>query len=306
MNTVIIPTHNKRDDVLRCLREVLAQARAVGDVEAIVIDDGSVDGTQAAVESVAAEGVPLRCLRLGGRGPAAARNAGIAAARGDAVVMVDDDAVPQPGWLAAMLAPFADPEVVGVEGKVQPVGGEGWGPLGMSPRNLQGGVFLTCNIAYRRPALLDVGGFDEGFPYPAFEDTDVAMQMRRLGRIAWAPDAVVHHPRRRWTLRRAVREIRFNEALTRFALRYGCLGWADRPTRHPRARIALAAIVTLPLGRLRKGFSCLRTTPGAALRFMAIAALQGWAAAALVWPAMAKGSRGVRERIGLPTGGARP
>ena len=295
MISIIIPTHNKCEDVQRCLSEVLAHAATHGDAEVIVIDDGSTDGTEARLRD--SEGVPFTYCRLPGNGPARARNEGIARAQGDIVIMVDDDAIPQPAWLDAILAPFSDTEVVGVEGKVVPVGGQGWGPLGTSPRNLSGGVYLTCNIAYRRDALLAVGGFDEGFPFPAFEDTDLAMQMKKLGRIAWAPDALVHHPRRKWSFRRAIYEIRFNEALTRFALRYRCLGWTDRPARSPFLAVAYSAVIALPLGRTLRGLRSFPNRPGPALHYTCIAACQGMVAAFLVWLAIRKARANMGQRL---------
>ena len=64
-----------------------------------------------------------------------------------------------------------------------------------------------------------------------------------------------------WTLRWAIYEIPSHEALTRFAPRYGCLGWNDRPTRMPRARVAWSAIVTLPGWRILRGMRSIPTHP---------------------------------------------
>lgn len=280
--SIVMPTHNKREDSLLCAREVIRQAENLRNCELIVVDDGSKDGTCDSFGRFDPGSVPFTYLRLAGSGPAVARNTGIASARGEIVVMVDDDAVPQDGWLAALLAPFDRPEVVGVEGMVLPVGGEAWGPMGMSPSNLSGGVYLTCNCAYRRIDLLAVGGFDEGFRYPAFEDTDLAMQMLARGEVIWSPKSVVHHPRRRWSLQRAMRELKFNEALLRFTRRYKCLGWTDRPTKHPRIRILFASVFTLPIGRIFSALSKLRSHPLESLRFISICLLQAFAAVVVV------------------------
>ena len=300
MISIIMPTHNKVRDVTTCLTEVFDQIAPRKNVEVVVVNDGSRDETPQVLDALAAKHPEMRVINLAGGGPARARNAGIASARGDLVVMLDDDVVPLSGWLDALLFPFRDAEVIGVEGRVIPVGGEEWGPLGMAPRNSGGGVYLTCNIAFRRGVLLEFGGFDEGFPYPAFEDTDLAMQALQRGSIAWAPNAIVEHPRRCWSLARAVREIRFNEALVRFAARYRCMGWIEKPTNWPRLRVAWSAIIALPVGRILRGLRDLPRTPVPAIRFCVIAALQGMLALALIWPPIVRGGRSTPRLSSLP------
>jgi len=86
--SVVIPTYNRRDLVLRAVRSVLAQT--FGDFEILVVDDGSTDDTAAAVGGL--EDPRIRFLALSpNRGPSAARNAGIAAARGPWISLLDSD-----------------------------------------------------------------------------------------------------------------------------------------------------------------------------------------------------------------------
>ena len=282
--SIIVPTHNKKEDLQKCLLGILDQDFDGRKIELIVIDDGSRDGTKEAIKRLNNDSIEFRYIRLEGYGPAKARNIGISHARGEVVCMVDDDAVPQERWFMELIKPFENQnDVIGVEGKVVP-SGEDHGPLGMSPVNDSGGVFLTCNIAYRRNILLKVGGFDEGFPFPAFEDTDLAAQMKKYGRIVWAPDAVVHHPRRRWSLKRALREIKFYKSLLRYARRYEAMGWEGRKTRHPICRTIWSAIIAMPIGRVLKGFKALKTYPIQSVEFIFISLAQGLAATLLIWP----------------------
>lgn len=299
MISLVIPTHNKVHDIETCLQAATALIGDRQDVEIIVVDDGSRDDTPDVLRKIAEKQSRLRILTLEGGGPARARNAGIAASRGEIVAMLDDDVVPHAGWLDAILEPFSSPQVVAVEGKVIPIGGEHWGLLGMAPRNPEGGVYLTCNLAMRKSTLVAIGGFDEGFPYPAFEDTDLAMQAMQKGQIAWAPNAVVHHPRRQWTLARALREIRFNEALLRFALRYGCLGWEGRPTRWPRLRVLWSALISLPGGRILKGLRAFSAAPKSSCIYCTISAVQALAALVLIWPPMLRAGRAAPRANGL-------
>ncbi|MEV4186537.1 glycosyltransferase family 2 protein, partial [Streptosporangium canum] len=114
-------------------------------------------------------------------GAAAARNLGLASARGDVVAFLDDDSSPCPGWTESLLAPYADDDVIGVRGRVAvrwSTGKPDWFPaelawvLGVpctgSPAepgqidDLYGGA-----LSFRREVLAEAGGFPEdadGFP----------------------------------------------------------------------------------------------------------------------------------------------
>jgi GT2 family glycosyltransferase len=244
-----------------------------GPFEILVCDDGSNDVDSARIRDVCGMDGRIRYLKQPPRGPAAARNLGIACARASIVAFTDSDTLPEPGWLQAIVAPFSDADVVGVEGPVRtPTSAQS--PLEEAPRNENGHVFLTANMAYRRAALVEVGGLDEAFPYPAFEDVDLALCVSKLGKLAFAPTALVIHPWRKMTLQSSLRRMRNLDWLLVTALRHGCLGWKDRPTQYPRCRVALAAAVTLPLGRLRKGITFLTKAPVDALRRIGISLVE--------------------------------
>ncbi|MFN0028455.1 MAG: glycosyltransferase family 2 protein [Acidimicrobiales bacterium] len=107
--TVVIPTRDRKRLVLRALRSALAQHGAT--VQAVVVDDGSVDGTAAAVAAAHPE---VRLIRHDqALGSSVARNVGIEAARTPWVAFLDDDDVWAPGKLAAQLAALAQPRVDG-------------------------------------------------------------------------------------------------------------------------------------------------------------------------------------------------
>ena len=108
MLSVIIPTYNTASMTLRCCRAVLAQLPR--DAEVIVVDDGSTDGTQ---QTMPAE---VRVVRLErNSGFAVAANAGVAAARGDLLLILNSDALVQEGALQTMIDAFAD-ERLGIAG----------------------------------------------------------------------------------------------------------------------------------------------------------------------------------------------
>ncbi len=186
--SVVIPTRNRCGWLLEAVDAVCAQAYA-GGFEVVVVDDGSTDGTAAAVRQ--ASGVTV--VDGGGRGPAAARNTGIAAARGEVVAFLDDDCLPQEGWLESIAMVAA---VKGAAGGVTCMSSDGslvseFDSVRWNEANEDGAV-LSCNCAFRREIL--AGGFDDNFLLPGCEDADLTERLRRSGVcIARAPEAIVIH-----------------------------------------------------------------------------------------------------------------
>src|SRR5438034_6708463 len=114
--TVAIPTRNRRARLIPLLERLIPQAADVG-ADILVVDNGSSDGTVEAVRALA--GDTVRCIVEPGAGATRARNAGARAARGEVAAFIDDDALPRPGWLAALLDPFSNPRVACAGGRVR-------------------------------------------------------------------------------------------------------------------------------------------------------------------------------------------
>jgi len=283
--SVIVPTRNRPEALRRCLAALAAQDVPLAQFEVLVCDDGSEEDVRTVAEQAQQAGLPVRYLRQAPRGPAAARNLGIRHARGEIIAMTDSDTLPDRAWLRNLYESLnAYPEAVGVEGKVYADNDGEFGPLGEGPTNLTGGVFLTCNCAYRREALFQTGGFDETFPYPAYEDTDLAARAVQLGRILWQPAAVVLHPQRPLTLRAVWRKLHHWEYILLMGYRYGYLGWRQYPVKHPRLRVAALALVALPLAKLKTAVQWLGRRPGAALKLAGFGLVEAVGAMVLVAP----------------------
>jgi len=105
--TVVMCTYNRADVIERTLRAVLRQEGP--SLEIVVVDDGSTDATPKVLAAI--DDDRLRVLRQQNAGMSLARNAGLAVARSAWVAFLDDDDVPQPGWLAALAGPAGDPDV---------------------------------------------------------------------------------------------------------------------------------------------------------------------------------------------------
>lgn len=118
--TVVIPAYNEGPMVERSIASVLGADYPADRLEVIAVDDGSRDDTFFHMERLRREHPDqLRLLRFAGnRGKRAALEAGFRAASGEVVITIDSDSEVEPGTLRAMVAPFRDPRVGAVAGKV--------------------------------------------------------------------------------------------------------------------------------------------------------------------------------------------
>lgn len=194
--SVIVPTHNRKDLLLRLLDSLLQQNLPLEAYEIIVVCDGVTDGSSEAVASLCRRHPCLRRVEHEQRGPAAARNAGAKVANGRYLAFTDDDCVVTREWLKELVHTLDRFEVVGVEGRTVTIGSL-CTPLTHQMES-EGRAFVapTCNVAYRRDAFEEIGGFDERFPFAHNEDADLAWRIEALGPIRYAPAALVIHPPR--------------------------------------------------------------------------------------------------------------
>ena len=195
--SVVIPTRDRNESLARCLDRLApcAQSLAHDQYEVIVSDDSE----HAAARELLFERYPwVRWTAGPRRGPAANRNAGARAARGEWLAFTDDDCLPDHHWLEAFAAMFnADERALdALEGRTTCRDGLK-SPRLTAPVNLDGGKLWSCNFAIRRAHLEQVGGFDERYPFPHMEDADLQARLLKSGfMIRFVADAEVDHPPR--------------------------------------------------------------------------------------------------------------
>ena len=199
--SVIVPAYNEEVGIAGAVRSLAGSDYP--DLEVIVVDDGSTDGTAAIVAAM--DDPRVRLLRQANAGKPAALNTGIAAARHEIVVMVDGDTLFEPHTIRNLVGPLEDPSVGAVSGNTKV--GNRRGLLGRWQHieyvigfNLDRRMYdvLRCLPtvpgaigAFRRQALAEVGGVSND---TLAEDTDLTMALNRAGwRVVYEESA------RAWT-----------------------------------------------------------------------------------------------------------
>lgn len=197
--SVVVATHNRSERLERLLGGLRAQSLPRDRFEVIVVDDCSSDGTNAVLEREQARSeLRLSVLRQPeSKGPASARNRGWRQAEGPVIAFTDDDCIPTPGWLEALLAAAGHSPDPIVRGQTLPDPSEAHA-LSAYAKTMEitrpSPHYETCNVAYPRALLERVGGFDESYPSPVGEDSDLGWRaVAAGGSPMFAPDAVVHH-----------------------------------------------------------------------------------------------------------------
>ncbi len=192
----------------RLLAALEAQDVARDQFEVIVVDDGSQDATWSTLEALASttdvDLVVARRQTSGG--PARGRNRAWQLATAPAIAFTDDDCQPDPGWLRAGLAALEHTPIVSGRTIPDPAQEAHRGPFSRT-LHVEAVAFVpTANAFYRRDDLVAAGGFDEGFPTPGGEDTDLAWRLADQGRkIGFAATALVRHDISPSALRPALR-----------------------------------------------------------------------------------------------------
>lgn len=265
--SVVVPTRDRNDALAECLDRLAPGAQTLPGAlyEVIVTDDSE---SHAAKPLLHARYPWARWSAGPRRGPASNRNAGAAAARGEIVVFVDDDCLPEAGWLAGYADACTGASTV-YEGRTTCRDGV-TSPRQTAPENLTGGVLWSCNFAMHRADFEQLGGFDERFPFAHLEDVDLLLRVRAARiPIVFVPQASVDHPPRRLPF--GARQARVHKAGVLFMhLHPPVLGLLHYLYRYTRARVARVA-------RLPKSLDSLREIASVAVEDIVIALRwRGW------------------------------
>jgi GT2 family glycosyltransferase/SAM-dependent methyltransferase len=246
--SVVVPVHDEAEHLPACLDALCASLEPGiepgGEVEVIVVDDGSIDRP----EEIAGR-YPARLIRTGARrGAAHARNLGVRAARGGIVLFTDADCVVAPGWAGRAAAALVrahgeDPAVVALCGRVDSPGGwvarshayAGYAWVQDGPEG-ETACFNTACAAIYRDAFLELGGFAEELA--AHEDHDLGLRLVESGRkVRFVPGVAVFHHHGIHTLR---------QLLAKHAA-WGRAAGLEIELRHPRRLGRLLPLLRNPV-----------------------------------------------------------
>jgi GT2 family glycosyltransferase len=239
--SVIIPVWNGAAELPACLAALVEQSYKP--VEIIAVDNASMDGSADWVE---AHHPNVRLIRNASNlGFGGACNLGLAQAKGDVLVLLNQDTVVQPDWLAALVAVLAEYPDVGIvgskalyaDGTIQHAGGivdaQGGGAhigyrqvdQGQFDRLVDVDYVTGASLALRRKLYDEIGSFDPGF-HPAYlEDVDLCWRARAAGwRVVFAPQSVLVHNERSVA---AVSDYDGMLLFHRHRLRFVCKHWPE-------------------------------------------------------------------------------
>ena len=223
--SIVIPTYNRADTLRRTLEGYAVQSGDHQMLELLVVDDGSTDQTPAFVEKLASSStIPVRYFRQKNGGCGAARNRAIREAKGELILLGDDDIIPAPNMVAEHVAwhkKRPEPEVgvlglVDLDPQLNPTPFMIWaglyGPQFNFGRLESGqevgfGYTYFCNTSMKTRFLIENGEFDESFNVYGWEDLEFGYRLLQKGfRLIYSRDAVGFHYKRE-TFKDAVRRM---------------------------------------------------------------------------------------------------
>ena len=194
--SVVVAAYNAAATIGECVGALSDQTVPRSAYEIIVIDDGSTDGTGDIAERAGAT-----VLRQSNRGTPVARNAGIAVARGDLVLITDADCTPAPNWIQEMVAPLSDLAISGTKGVYRTrqrslaarfVQLEYEDRYDHTARHKYVDFVDGYAGAFRRQVLVASGGYDPRFRH--LEDQELSFRLAEAGhKMVFCPTAAVYH-----------------------------------------------------------------------------------------------------------------
>lgn len=188
--SVVIATKDRARYLERALESFGKQIGAPS-FEVVVVDNGSTDDTRLVAQN-AQHGYSVSYVYEAQPNRGAARNRGIAAAKGHLILFCDDDVYAPPGFLAAHDMAHTLSNFV-VSGPIINVPGYAVRPK-PTLANYSRAFFCTCNVSVPKVAIDAVGGFDEQFNLYGWEDTELGVRLREHGmRAKFAWDAYIWH-----------------------------------------------------------------------------------------------------------------
>jgi glycosyltransferase involved in cell wall biosynthesis len=194
--TIQLCTYNRAALLERVLDACFEQTAAADEYEVVLVNDGSTDGTAEAIARAKARATcAFEVIDQANGGLAKGRNAGIARARGERIVFIDDDVLPLPTFVAEHLRTGElHPADVVRGGAINVESFDELPPPVWTIKNYSGNFFWTTNVSVPLATIRAIGGFNETFSEYGWEDIDVGLRLRALGLKGYFnPKALAYH-----------------------------------------------------------------------------------------------------------------
>jgi glycosyltransferase involved in cell wall biosynthesis len=233
--TIQLCTYNRAALLERVLDACFEQTVASDAYEVVLVNDGSTDETPEVIARAQqrASGA-FTVVNQPNSGLAKGRNAGIARARGERVIFIDDDVLPLPNFVEEHLRSHdAQPLAIVRGGAINVESFDDLPPPVWSIRNYSGNYFWTTNVSVPLATIRAIGGFNESFAEYGWEDIDVGLRLRFAGvKAVFNKRALVYHYKPRPRASSVEKMVRQAQAQARTAVQLERL--------HPHWRTALA------------------------------------------------------------------
>lgn len=203
--TIIVPTFKRFNLFLRCLSSLVRQDYKKEQYEVIVVHDGlDCDYDEQEINNIAAQLGNFRFEKIIHGGVSRARNHGIALAKGEFILMLDDDCEAKENWVRTFIRYMRkNPEMVAAGGTILSGPSQTFVQRYIDFKNLlrkpvhdtNGRIIalITANACFRKSTIEKVDGFREDLSYSGGEDLDLSYRCRRLGGLSYCEDAIVYH-----------------------------------------------------------------------------------------------------------------
>ncbi len=266
--SVIVPTYERAQQLIVCLRALSGQTYPHDRFEVIVVNDGGTTFPKPEVEEFV-KTLNVRFVTQNHSGPASARNYGVKHATGDFLAFTDDDCAPAPNWLQALADRFASLPDCALGGRT--INGVADNLYSTVSQLLVDYLYAHCNSDPQRSTFLTsnnlalpvkcfhaIGGFDAAWKRAAGEDRELCDRWLANGhRMIYVPEAVVEHIHP-LTWRSFVRQ-HFNYGRGAFYFRSACAVRRQIPVRVERPSFYLRTL-RYPFRRARPAKAVVWTT----------------------------------------------
>ena len=201
--SIVIPTYNRPKRLANCLNAVARLDYLRDRFEVIVVDDGS-DTPLDSVVALLQDKMQIKLLRQKNAGPAAARNLGVAEARGEYIAFTDDDCQPTADWLTQFAAAAKSAPEALLGGKtINALTDNPFSTASQTltdylykyfdPAKTKNAFFTSNNMAMPIANFKALNGFDVSFPLAAAEDRDLCDRSNRVYPMVYVPTAKIEH-----------------------------------------------------------------------------------------------------------------